>query len=213
MRTSSAIAAYVACALIVLVSSSAHAQTAIAESIEWVLTTSARVVVGKVINVEVVLDRDKKECEAVTIAISRTLKGVAADRETVLVPQYIYRGFAKQWMDEGIPIVFCLNKHDGKRISIPTNKFAWVLRDGHNRVDAILLGESKHHFTGCIPVLTRDFKVLTKTDAILKYMEKTIAANPKNVVPCSVMVEVPGNTPVFEKLSSQQCRLSHHSWR
>jgi hypothetical protein len=203
MRTSSAIAACVGCAFILLAPSSAPAQPVIAESIEWVLTTSARVVVGKVIKVGVVIDRDKNECQVVTIAISKTLKGAAADRETVLVPQYIYRGFAKQWMDEGIPIVFCLNKHDGKRISIPTDKFAWVLRDDHNSVDAILLGESKNYFTGCIPVLTRDFKVLTKTDAIIKYLEKTIAALPKNATPRSVEVEVPDNTPVFEKLWSK----------
>jgi len=182
------------------VSASAHSDYVTAESIEWVLTTSNCVVVGKVVQVGVVLDRDKKECQVVTVAVSKTLKGAPAERETFLVPQYIDRDFAKHWMDEEIPIVFCLNKHDGKSISIPNDKFAWVLRHDQNDVDAILLGESKHEFTGCIPVLTRDCNVLTKPEAILKYLEKTLAAIPKNATPRSIKVDVPGDTPAHKRL-------------
>jgi hypothetical protein len=70
MRTSSAIAASVGCAFTLFVSASAHADYVTAESIEWVLTTSDRVVVGKVVKVGVVLDRDKQECQVVTVAVS-----------------------------------------------------------------------------------------------------------------------------------------------
>jgi hypothetical protein len=206
MRTSSAIAACFGCAFTLFVSASARADSVTAESIEWVLATCDRVVVGKAVKVGVVLDRDKQECQVVTVAVSKTLKGTAAARETFLVSQHVYRDFAKQWRDDGIPIVFCLNKHDAKSSSIPNDKFAWVLRhdqnnlDSANNADAILLGESKHEFTGCIPVVTRDCNVLTKPEAILKYLEKTLAAVPKNATPRSIKVDVPGDTPAKNRL-------------
>ncbi len=206
MRTPSTIAACVGCAFILLISTSARADRVIAESIEWVLTTSDRVVVGKVVKVGVVLDRDKQECQVVTVAVSKTLKGAPAARETFLVPQNVYRGFAKQWMDDGIPIVFCLNKHDAKSSSIPKDRFGWVLRQDQNSldsdigIDAILLGESKREFTGCIPVVTRDCNVLTKPEPILKYLERTLAAVPKNATPRSIKIDVPGDTPAQNRL-------------
>jgi hypothetical protein len=202
MRTSFVAAALVGIACLLLLPATVQAETAIAESIEWVLATSDRIVVGKVIEVDIVTDGEKRECQAITVAISKTLKGPGSERVTLLLPPYIYSGFAKQWMDEGIPIVFCLTKNDGKRVSISADRFAWVLRDNGNGPDSILLGKSKNYFTGCIPILTRDFEVLVDTDAILKFLEKTIKAAGKNDQPRSLAIRVPGNTTVYKKLWS-----------
>ena len=129
MKRTSALAAWFGCTFIFLVSASTHAEIVIAESTEWVLATSDRVLIGTVIKVDSVTDRENQECQVVTIAISKTLKGTHKERETFLLYPYIYKDYAKQWKDEGIPIIFCLIKNDGKRISVPADKFAWVLRD------------------------------------------------------------------------------------
>jgi hypothetical protein len=57
-----------------------------------------------------------------------------------------------------------------------------------------------HHWTGCIPVLTRTFEVLTEPDAIVKYAEETVKAAPKDGTPRAHTLEVPANTAVFKKL-------------
>jgi HEAT repeat protein len=105
-------------------------------------------------------------------------------------------------MDEGIPLIFCLIKNDGKRVSVPPNKFAWLLRDDGNDPDAILLGKSKNVWTGCISVLTRDFEVLTEVDAILKFAEQAVKASAPGASPKSHTLGVPSNTAVYKKLWS-----------
>src|SRR5262245_10659048 len=117
MKTFLPIATFVGSFCFLLLPARIHAAIVVAESMEWVLATSERVVVAKVVKVETVTDRDKKMCQLVTIAITKTLKGEHADRETMLLRPYIYDGFAKQWLDEGISIIFFLIKNDGKRVS------------------------------------------------------------------------------------------------
>jgi signal peptidase I len=185
-----------------LLPASVHAEIVVAESMEWVLATSDRVVVAKVVKVDTVLDQEKKECQLVTVAITKTLKGENADRVTFLLRPYIHHGYAKQWMDEGIPIIFYLIKNDGKRVAVPAEKCAWLLRDNGNGPDAVLLGKSKHHFTGCIPVLTRQFEVLTETAAILKFVEKSAKLQAKGT-PQPHTLEVPSDTAVYKKLWSR----------
>src|SRR5262245_12277157 len=129
MRSTSALVAWFGCGHLLLVPACAKAEVVVAESIEWVLATSDRVVVGKVTKVGKVSDQDNKECQAVTVAISKTLKGARTGHETFLLRPYIYSGCAKQWMDEGIPIIFCLIKNDGKRVPVPPKKFPGLLRD------------------------------------------------------------------------------------
>jgi hypothetical protein len=200
MKCTSAFAAWCACAFLLLLPASAPAPTVVADSIEWLLTTSDRVFIGKVINVDKVTDRDNKPCQAVTVAISNTLKGVHTQRETFVLPAYIYHGYAEQWMEEAIPIVFFLLKNDGKRASFPPDRFAWVLRDNQIGPDAVLLGKSKYYWTGCIPVLTRDFEVLTETDTIVKFLEKTVKAAGQHKTPQPHTLAVPGDTAVYKKL-------------
>jgi hypothetical protein len=185
-----------------LLPASARAEVVFAESIEWVLATSDRVIVGKVIKVDEITGRDNKEYQAVTVVISKSLKGAQGERETIFLPTYIEKEFAKQWMDEGISILFCLIEKDGKRAPTSTAKQTWVLRDNGNAVDAVLLGKSQNYWTGCIPVLTRDFKVLTEPDAILRHVENALKVTKPRAALQSHSVRVPGKTAVSKKLWS-----------
>jgi hypothetical protein len=183
-----------------VLSASARAETAFAESIEWILTASDRVVIAKVVQVDKVTGTDNKEYQAVTVAISRTLKGMHTDRETFLLHHYIPRDYATQWLEEGIPTLFCLVKNDGKRVAVPADKFAWVLREDGSHADAVLLAKSKHYWSGSIPVLTRDYEVLTEKEAILKHVEEALKVETKDCPPRSHTLDVPGDTAVFKKL-------------
>jgi hypothetical protein len=195
------IAKLLGCAVFLLLPTSTRAEIVVAESIEWVLANSDHVIVGKVVKVDKVVGQDNKPYEAATVEVARTLKGAPADRVTFLL--HNYNGpYAKQWMDEGIPILFCLVKNDGVRLPFPRGRFAWILREDGNHHDAILLGKSKHHWTGCIPVLTRDFKVLTEKDAILKHVQQAVKAAKQDRRLRSHTVDVPARTAVYKKLWS-----------
>lgn len=191
------------CSLLIF-PASAHAIIVTGESIEWVLATSDRVVVGKVVKVDRLTGPDNKPYEMATVAISKSLKGRQTDRETFLLevhtlghPPKEHR-YGQQWLDEGNPIMFCLVRNDGKRVPFEADKIPWVFRDG------VLLGKTKHKWTmGCIPVLTRDFDVLTERDSILQYAEQTVTAAPKHWVPRSHTLNVPTKTAVFERLWSR----------
>ena len=143
MKAPSVSAACVAYACFFLLPTTTQAEPVFAESIEWVIATSNRVVVGKVVKVEVVPDAEGKDCQAVTVAVSETLKGTRADRAIFLLPAYVSKGYAKQWMEEGIPIIFCLVKNDGKRVSIDSNKFEWVAHDDGDDVERGSLGQKQ----------------------------------------------------------------------
>jgi hypothetical protein len=139
----------------------------------------------------------------ITLAISKTLKGTPAERAMVLMRPFIGKDYAKQWLDEGIPIVFCLVKNDGKRTSIPAEKCAWILRNDGFGPSAVLLGKSKNYWTGCISVFTRAGDVITDADSILKFLEKAVTAKAKNDDLHSYRLEVPDDTAVYKKLWSQ----------
>lgn len=189
--------------LLILVPVPARAEVVVAESIEWVLASSDRVLIGKVVKIDKVTDRDNQQCQALTVAVTRTLKGAHSHHVTFLLRPYISEyGYAKQWQEEGIPLVFFLSKNDGKRISIPANKFAWILRDDENGPNAILLGKSKHHWTGSLRVCTRTFDILKVPNTILKYLEDVQKASGKEKNPKGHALGVPGGTAVYKELWS-----------
>ena len=70
MTTSRFIVALSVFALAFLEPPKASAEVVVAESIEWVLAKSDRVIVGRVVKVETVIDSDKREYEVTTVAIS-----------------------------------------------------------------------------------------------------------------------------------------------
>jgi hypothetical protein len=213
MKPSIGLAALVAPLAFLFLANTAHAEIAIAESIEWVVATSDRVVVGKVIKVtgpdkeDPPVDKkgfagpDTKDPQVVTVAIAKTLKGEHADRVTFPVHRCIPLSFAKQWKEEGIPILFCLLENDGKRLPFTADRFPWVLREDGNGADAVLLGKSKHEWTGCIPVLTSNFQVLSRKEVILKYVEQVVKATGNARAKRSRTVDVP-YSPVYRKLWS-----------
>lgn len=187
-------------ALVVLVPELARAEVIVAESTEWVLATSERAVAGKVVKVDDVLADDRQNYQVLTVAVSRTLKGQHAERASIVVPPHIHKGYAKHWMNDGIPIVFCLTLNDGKGTSLSPHLFPWVMRTTESAPHTILLGNSKHVSRRYLPVLTRDFQVLTEPDAILKFLDKTIESQPRTVNRRSHALELPGSSPAFEKL-------------
>jgi hypothetical protein len=200
-KHSHAIATLLSAALLLSLPANARARIVVAESIDWVLATSDRVFVGKVVNADKLIGRDNKEYELATVAISKTLKGTNADQETFLLPHYTDGPWVKQWMDEGIPILFCLVKNDGKRIPFSVEKVKWILRDQDG--GAVLLGKSKHFWTGSLRVLTRDFEVLTEKEAILKFVERSLEKASKTHPPRSHTLDVPFNTAVFKEVSAK----------
>ena len=203
MKGVSTIAAWLSCAILLLLPAGAHAEIAIAESTEWALASSDRVIVGKVVKFDAVLDRDGKKCQAISVTVSKTFKGAHADQVTFLLPNFIGDQYGKQWSDEGLPIVFCLVKNDEKRVPVAADKYPWVVRDDGNGACAILLGKSQHHWTGCRLVLTREFEVLTNPEAIVKFVEQTISAQAAKVPTESMIVDVPWDTPVCKLLYSR----------
>jgi hypothetical protein len=180
----------------------ARAEIVFAESIEWVVVDSDWVGAGKVVKVEQVVGADKKKYEVATVAVSRTLKGKPADRVTFLLRNY--RGMVgKDWMDEGIPLVFCLVKRDRARDPNLPAGFDWVLRDNGNEHCTVLLGKSERQWTHTVGAYTREYDVLTEPAAILKRVEKAAAIVPAHQPPRSHTVTVPGDTAVYKKLWSR----------
>jgi hypothetical protein len=172
------------------------------ESIEWALATSERVVAGKVISVDSMTGQDRKVFQAVTIAISRTLKGKAAERETFVLPADIDRSYASQWLEEGIPLLFFLNRNNAKEIAIPADKAAWALRSTWRIPCAVPLGKSRRDRRETMRVFTCDFDMLSDKDAILNFVEKTAKAATKDLAVKSYTVEVPDNSAAARELNA-----------
>ena len=78
-----------------------------AESIEWVVADSDRVVVGKVVNVKRVVGKGTQPYELATVEVSKTLKGPPAGQVAFLLPSY-GEPVARQWLQSGVPSLFCL---------------------------------------------------------------------------------------------------------
>ena len=176
----------------------ANGESVVAESIETVLGSSDQVVIGKVTKIDKLAGLDTKDYQVVTVAVSKTLKGKHSDQVTFV----IYKGHAPQWQEEGIPIIFCLMKNTGKQVSFPADKFEWLIRSDGYGPSTILLGKSKHYWTHCRPVFTRDFAVLTDREDIVKFVEATLKAAPKDRVPPNHSLAVPGKSAAYKKLWS-----------
>ena len=73
-----------------------RAESVFAESIEWVVADSDRVVVGKVVKVE-----DKEGFEVTTVAVTRTFKGAPARRVKFVLRNY-NGPCAKGWLKDAL---------------------------------------------------------------------------------------------------------------
>jgi hypothetical protein len=201
VKLASVLAALLGCLSLLLMPARTHAYMVTGESIEWVLATSERVVVGKAVSVDSIKGLHGKAFQAVTIAISRTLKGKAAERETFVLPGDIARSYALQWIEDGGERLFFLNRNEPEEIPIPADKPAWALRTSGRIPSAVLLGKSNENRRETMRVFTCDFDMLTDKDAILNFVEKTVKAMPKNVTPKSYTLETPGESAASIELS------------
>src|SRR5262245_49356827 len=146
-----------------------RAEIATAESIEWVVADSDRVVVGKVVKVTTLAGAAKKPFEVATVKISQTLKGRRAKVVTFLLRNY-NPPVAGKWLKLGVPMLFCLvsSKHAARDDGAPLKKVGWVLRDNGNQHCAILLGKADRFATCTIEAFTKDFEVVTAPDRIMQ---------------------------------------------
>jgi hypothetical protein len=185
--------------LVALLPARAGAEIAFGESIEWVIADSDRVLSGTVVRVDQVPGKDGKAYEVATVRVSRTLKGQPAAEVKFLLRNY--RGpVAKQWRAMKLPMLFfVVARERANEPGFPPG-VEWVLRDDHNDHCAVLLGKSNERWTFTIPVLTRDFDVLTDPDAILKRVETAVRAQPGGPKRKPHKLGVPPDTAVYNKL-------------
>jgi hypothetical protein len=190
----------------ICISTGARAEPIVAESLETILAASDRVVVGKVSNIEDVLDSQHKQYQVLTVEISKTIKGSTEKTVSFVMPAYIERLYATQWREEGIPIIFCLKANNGKRVPFSGDRFKWVIRDDGNGSCTILLGKSKNYWTGCKPAFTCNFDVLTEPRALLEFVESTVKVQRNEPITHYYSVAVPGGSAAAEQLANPWSR-------
>jgi hypothetical protein len=178
----------------------ARAAIATAESLDWVVADSDRVVMGKVVKVDQALHKDGTVFEVVTVAVSRTFKGKHAPQARFAMRGY--RGLvARNWLADGEPLLFGLVTADRARNGDwPPLGARWALRDDGNDFSAVLLGKRKRYWTFTIDVITRDFNIVHEPAAIIKEVEDFLRSLPPGWQKKSLHVSVPGGTPALKKL-------------
>jgi hypothetical protein len=173
----------------------ARAEINFGESIDWVIADSDRVVVGKLVKVENVAGH-----EVVTVDVSKTIRGKQEPKATFVLRSY-HGAIAKDWLDAGVPMLFFLRSREHAKDADKLPKcYDWQLRDDGNYPSAVILAKQQGDGSRSLNVFTRDFGMLTDSAAILKYVEayaKTIPADWKKK---KMLLDVPGDTKVFEKL-------------
>lgn len=168
-----------------------------AESIEWVCQTSDRLVVGKVVAVDAVTGTDHKKYSAVTISISRVLKGPPAARETVVLHTELGKELAARWQKNG-SMLFFMNKNDGKRIPVAAEKYPWALRDFPKPG---WLADPGDWSIDYLPALTSDFQVLIGERKILQYVEHVVETTKTTSVPRSHVITLSWDSPVYRRVN------------
>jgi hypothetical protein len=188
-------AAVVSCALAAAALTGATPRKiAVVESLEWMAVSADHVAAGTVMEVKAVSVGGRAEYEAVTVATSKTYKGTHADRLTVLL-WADSASIAKAWKDDDVPLLFFLSKN-GDENTPP--KCDWSLaRSGTGRYSAVRLGHPDTDRT--MPACTREYEILTKSDAITKRVEEALKSAPKGGKPESKRVKAPEESAVFKR--------------
>jgi hypothetical protein len=190
MKTPSILKLAVIAILLLIFPVIARAEIAVGESIEWIVPNSDRIVAATVTKLETTPDANKNPCQVVTVTVSKTFKGEASDQVVFVLPPGVPAEYAAHWLDEKTSILFCLVKNDGKRIALSTDKFPWVLRASDGRLNATLLGRSKHETTGCHPLYTSEFKIVTQPAAVTALIEQTVKTAKQTPLP-SILLDAP----------------------
>jgi hypothetical protein len=206
VRHSAFLLATVCAAALLFLPGTSSAEINFGESIEWVVGDADRVFSGKVAKVEKVIKADSKDkttFEVATVEVSRTFKGEPTPTVTFLLRSH-NRGAAQRWLDDGVPLLFCLVATD--RVQDGADElpkgFDWVIRDRGNNPSAYLLGKPKRQWTYTIDALTRNFEILTEPAAVTRHVEEYLKSVPAGWKKQAHAVEVPGHTAVYEKLWS-----------
>src|SRR5262245_31903096 len=126
MRSSLYMCVLLTLALAIALPLSAKAEPAFHDSIEWATANADRVIIGKVIKAAMI---DKHA--VVTVDVTRVVRGEHHRKapnpdETFLLQEYC-SGYAKGWLEDGLPMIFFLVKIDGtkRRDGLPQG-FDWV---------------------------------------------------------------------------------------
>jgi hypothetical protein len=171
-----------------------------AESIEWVVAGSDRVVVGKVVKVKRVVGKDRQPYELATVDVSRTLKGPPTGQVTFLLPNY-GEPVARQWLQSGVPSLFCLVSIRRSRAEgLPRSGVEWALRAEGDRISAIPFGGTQKDRRLTIQAFTRDFGIVTEPEQVIKAIATFTRSLPRGWQRQSHLVEVPRKTAVHNKL-------------
>jgi hypothetical protein len=206
MRIPPALLATVCAGALLFLPGTSSAEINFGESIEWVVADADRVFSGTVAKVEKVIKADGKDgttFEVATVEVSRTFKGEPTPTVTFLLRNH-NRGAAQGWLDDGVPLLFCLVAAD--RVQDGADElpkgFDWVIRDRGNYPSAYLLGKPKRRWTFTIHALTRKFEILTEPAAITRHVEEYLKSVPPGWKRQAHTLDVPGHTAVYEKLWS-----------
>jgi hypothetical protein len=171
-----------------------------AESIEWVVADSDRVVVGKVVKVKRVLGKGRQPYELATVEVSRTLKGPPTGQVTFLLPNY-GEPVARQWLESGVPSLFCLVSIRRSRIKDPPiSGVEWALRAEGDRFSAIPFGGTQKDRRLTIQAFTRDFGIVTEPEQVIKAIATFTRSLPRGWKRQSHSVRVPPKTAVYNEL-------------
>lgn len=165
------------------------------DSIEWAVANSDRVVVGKVVKVDSV-----GKHAAATVDVQETMRGEHEPQARFVLQEYC-SGYAKGWLDDGLPMIFFLVKIDGakRRDKLPDG-FQWCLHDNGNGNSAVLLGKTNRAWPGTIDVFTRRFDYLTDPAAITNYIRRYARAIPPERADEYRTLDVPPGTPAYRKV-------------
>jgi hypothetical protein len=199
MRTSSPAVWLLGAIVLLALPSTTRAEPRELESIEWVVADSDWALAGKVVQVQEVRGPGKKKYEVATVAVARTFRGKHAPRATFILDNYD-DPVARRWLAEGAPMLFCLV--EARRVAndiAPAAKFAWALRNDGWDHSAVVLAQSARG----MPVLTREFAVLTRPVAILKRVEQAALAVRKGPRPRPRVVLVPTDTELYEQFGEE----------
>src|SRR5262249_40888375 len=138
--------------------------------------------------------------EAVTLRVTRTFRGNAAEQLTFVVHN-ANGPVVKAWLGDGQPMLFCLVRSDHPPYQdrgLPAG-VRWVLREKHHRYCAVSLGAQPRQWANTADIYSRDFKVLTRPEEVVKRVEQAAAAAPHDRPAKRFILDVPGGTEVFEK--------------
>jgi hypothetical protein len=173
----------------------ARAEEAEVDSFELEVADADSVVVGKVVKVETAI-ADGHEYDVLTVAVSEIFKG-PSDTKVTFVQHALVGAVARDWMVDGVPLLFCLVKREHlPRDHRPPGQFPWVLHAG-----PLLMGQAKRAEPHTAIACTRDFKVLKDPAEIVRRVERTLCRLPRGKPVERHGIDVPDGTAVWDAVN------------